>query len=284
MFMTKHPKIAAIQMTSVGNVAANLATAKRLLAQAAKAGAGLAVLPEMFPTLSVENGHIDAAETFGDGPIQTFLAEQARLNNLWIVAGTIPIKSKCAGKMHAACLVYNNQGEVVTRYDKIHLFDANLCEGKEQYCESQKTVAGDQPIVFNSPFGKIGLAVCYDLRFPELFRILGEQGAEIFLIPSAFVYTTGLTHWDILCRARAIENLSYVVAANQVGQHPNNRVSYGHSMIVDPWGGIIAEQADGEGIIIAEIDLDYLKQVRKNLRVYQHRKFCFSTTAMACTD
>jgi predicted amidohydrolase len=265
-------KIAAIQMTSINDIEANLKSADELLHQAAIQGATIAVLPEMFPTLAVENGHLIAKEKMGAGPIQDFLAQKAREYNLWIIGGTIPITCDKNDRVYAACLVYNNKGQYVTRYDKIHLFDANLCNGTECYRESAKTVPGHKPVVFDSPLGKIGLAVCYDIRFPELFQILAKQGVDIFVIPAAFVYRTGEAHWEILCRARAIENLAYVVAADQTGTHSATRRSYGHSMIIDPWGNIVAQRAEGPGVVITDIDLEHLHAIRETLPVSKHKR------------
>ena len=271
--MKSLPKIAAIQMTSVASVDANLAIAAESLKQAAEQGAQMAILPEMFSTLAVENGTLGAAEPLGEGPIQTFLHQQAKLHKLWIVAGTMAIKGAEENKVHAACLVYNANGDVVAHYNKIHLFDAQIEIGKEEYSESKHVIPGDTPIVFDSPFGKIGLAVCYDLRFPELFRILAQQGAEIFVLPAAFTYNTGLAHWEILCRARAIENLAYMIAADQSGIHPHGRQTYGHSMIIDPWGTVLAQMEYEEGVLVQEINIDQVKQARNKLMVHQHRKF-----------
>ncbi len=184
--MKSFPKIAAIQMTSIASIETNLTMAARLLEKAARQGAQLAILPEMFSTLAVENGTLEAAETLGVGPIQHFLRQQAKIHNLWIVAGTIAIQTSIENKVYATCIVYDNKGKVVTHYNKIHLFDAQIELGKEEYSESTHVMAGNKPVVFNSPFGKIGLAICYDLRFPELFHLLANQGAEIFILPAAF--------------------------------------------------------------------------------------------------
>jgi deaminated glutathione amidase len=274
--MSKKYKIAALQMTSVDSIDKNLDTAAKLIKGAAKEGALIAVLPEMFPTLSVEKGNVSAAEAYGDGPIQSFIAKQAKQHNIWVIAGTMPIKSDIDHKIHAASLVYDNNGDLITRYDKIHLFEASFRGGTETYCESTATLPGEEPIVFDSPIGKIGLAVCYDLRFPELFRLMAEKGAEIFVIPAAFAQITGAVHWDILCRARAIENLAYVVAANQTGTHSNGRQTYGHSMIINPWGEVLAQRPDDEGVVVSEIDMEKLHKTRSNLRALEHRKFLYS--------
>lgn len=265
-------KIAAIQMTSIDNIEKNLATAARLLAEAGTAGACMTVLPEMFPTLSVENGHIEAREQLHSGPIQEFMQEQAQKHKMWIVGGTVPIASADDSRVHASCLVYNDAGELVTRYDKIHLCDVKLKNGTENYHESKKTIAGCETIVFESPLGMVGLAVCYDLRFAELFGQLRDKGAEVMILPSAFIDSTGEAHWEVLCRARAIETQSYFVASNQVGTHPTGRKSYGHSMIINPWGEIISCLPEGEGVVISEIDIDYLQQVRQSVPVHAHRR------------
>ncbi len=259
-------------MCSCSAVQDNLAQAESLLKKASEEGAVLVVLPEMFPTLAVENGHIQAREKIGSGPIQDFLSRMAKQYQLWIVGGTIPIMSDETDRIYAACLIYNSEGECVGRYDKIHLFDACLEIGKEEYCESKKTIHGKHPLVIETPWGKLGIAVCYDIRFPELFIELDKQGAHMLAIPAAFVKTTGTAHWEILCRARAIEHLSYVIAANQTGKHCNGRCSFGHSMIINPWGEIVAEEKENIGIALAEIDLSFLHESRKKLPVHQHRK------------
>lgn len=275
--MTVHAKIASIQMTSCGNVVGNLKKAGQLLAEAATKGARLAILPEMFPTLSVENGSIESREPFGNGPIQDFLADQAQQHGLWIVGGTIPIACEQNKKIYGACLVYDNNGRFVARYNKIHLFDAKLKPGSEEYCESNLTTPGNVPMVIDTPVGKLGIAVCYDLRFPELFSYMAQHGAEIFALPAAFLNTTGVVHWEVLVRARAIENLAYMVGANQTGIHHNGRKSYGHSMIVSPWGEILAQIETAEGVIVADINLDYLHQVRHNLPVSEHHRLTVSS-------
>ena len=265
-------KAAAVQMCSCGSVQDNLTFASNAIQKATAQGAKLIVLPEMFPTLAVENGHIAAREPFGAGPIQNFLSTEAKKHSVWIVGGTIPITSAENDRIYAACLTFNDQGECVGRYDKIHLFDAKIDAGKEEYQESKKTLAGSQPFVLDTPFGKLGFAVCYDVRFPELFTELNRLGAEIFILPSAFISTTGKAHWEILCRARAIEHLCYLIGANQTGTHCNGRCSFGHSMIVDPWGTILAEEKEQTGMAIAEIDLNKLHAMREKLPLNEHRR------------
>lgn len=266
-------KIAAIQMASGTNVSANLIEASKQIVNAAQAGAELIVLPESFAIMGFEDAdQLKVAEEDGTGPIQDFLSEQAKKNNVWLVSGTIPIKSALENKVYAACLVYNDKGERVSRYNKIHLFDVHLEITKETYNESETLEAGNQVVVVDTPFGKIGIAICYDLRFPELFRQLVLQGAEIIVLPSAFTAITGKAHWEVLVRARAIENLCYVVASSQGGYHVNGRETHGDSMIVDPWGTIIDRLPQGPGFVLAEIDIENMKKMRQNFPVLTHRK------------
>jgi len=265
-------KFAAIQMASGPQVHANLTEAGRLIASAARAGAGLAVLPENFALMPQrEEDRILSAEAAGDGPIQRFLAMQARNHGIWLVGGTIPLKTNDAKRVRAACLVYDPTGTCVARYDKIHLFDVRLANG-EAYEESRGIEAGSEPVVVPTPFGKLGLAVCYDLRFPELFRELLDAGAEIVAVPSAFTAHTGRAHWEPLVRARAIENLVYVIAANQGGYHLNGRETHGDSMIVSPWGEVLDRLSRGSGVVMAEYDVDYQRRTRANLPSIEHRR------------
>jgi predicted amidohydrolase len=267
-------RLAAIQMTSGNDVNENLQVAKKLIAQAAATGAKLVVLPEMFATMGLDNAlKLKTRETAGSGPIQDFLRENARLNNVWLVGGTIPIAASISeARARAACLIINDQGEEVARYDKVHLFDAHLRLSQEEYSESKTIEPGDKIVVVPTPFGKLGIAVCYDVRFPELFRLMHAQGVEIIALPTAFTYTTGAAHWDVLVRARAIENLAYLVAACQTGTHPNQRRTYGHSMIVDPWGKVLTVLAEDCGVISAEINPEYLHQLRQDFPALLHRK------------
>jgi predicted amidohydrolase len=264
---------AAIQLTSTPDITSNLAQAKGLLQQAAHAGAMLAVLPEMFPLMGVDEvTKISHQESYGSGLIQDFLAEQAYENRIWIVGGTIPIATKDKKRIRAACIVYNDAGRAVARYDKMHLFDVAVVKGSEEYRESLSTEPGEDLIVVETPIGKLGLAVCYDLRFPELFRKLLHRGAEIIAVPSAFTVKTGQAHWEILTRSRAIENLCYAIYACQTGEHVTGRLTYGHSMIVDPWGKILHQIEDGIGFITAEIDLKFLYALREDFPAILHRR------------
>jgi nitrilase len=271
-------KVAALQMVSTDALAENLEQASLLLSQAAAQGAELAVLPEYFCLI----GHHDSdklaiQETFGAGPIQTFLAEQARTLGLWIVAGTLPLSIDPAlptDRVFNSSLVFNPQGQCVARYDKIHLF--RFDNGVEAYDESRVLSAGTLPTQFALPardghVWQIGLSVCYDLRFAELYRAYAANGVDLMLVPSAFTFTTGQAHWEILLRARAIENLSFVAAAAQGGTHPSGRKTWGQSLLIDPWGRILAEQAQGIGVVIADLDPAQLAQRRSQLPALQHR-------------
>ena len=240
--------------------------------RAAGAGAQLIVLPENFALMPLTDAErMAAAEQDGQGPIQDFLSAQARRHRVWLVGGTIPIAAPAANKIRAACLLFNERGERVARYDKIHLFDVQL-ENGEKYHESNNFEPGDAVVVVDTPGGKLGLAVCYDLRFPELFRRLLDQGAELVAVPAAFTAHTGKAHWEVLVRARAIENLSYVIAAAQDGRHANGRETHGDSMIVSPWGDVLARLAHGTGYVIADCDRARLQDVRKNLPSIRHRR------------
>lgn len=271
-------KVAAIQMASGTNVRANLNEVSNQISSAVKAGAQLVVLPESFAIMGMKDADLVAvAEDEGTGTIQDFLSEQAKSNNIWLIAGTVPIKLKSdnvhhENKYYAACLVYNEKGEQVSRYDKIHLFDVHLEATKETYSESETIEAGNKAVVIDTPFGKIGLGICFDLRFPELFRELVLQGAQIIVIPSAFTAITGKAHWEVLLRARAIENLCYVVASAQGGYHVNGRETHGDSMIIDPWGTILDHLPQGSGYVVADIDIENINNIRKNFPVLKNRK------------
>ncbi len=266
-------RAAAIQMASGPNVSANLGEAERLIRLAAGSGAALVVLPENFALMgNSETDKLVARERDGTGPIQDFLARQARDHKLWLVGGTIPLAARDPGRVKASCLVYNPAGERVARYDKMHLFDVRLAESNEVYNESVTIEPGDQVCVVDTPFGRLGVGVCYDLRFPELFRRMLDDGMEILALPAAFTALTGKAHWESLIRARAIENLSYVIAAAQGGYHISGRETYGNSMIVDPWGVIRGRQAHGAGVICVDIDRTLLDTVRRNFPALDHRR------------
>ncbi len=265
-------KFAAIQMTSGPEVALNLAAAETLIANAARAGAGLVVLPENFALMArTDAERLRAAEDEGRGPIQDFLAASARRHGIWLVGGTLPIRTNQPDKVRSACLLFDDQGRRVARYDKLHLFDVTLSNG-EQYRESAVFEPGTEVVVADTPFGTLGLAVCYDLRFPELFRAMLDRGVELFAVPSAFTALTGRAHWEVLVRARAIENLAWVIAAAQGGRHASGRETHGHSMVVSPWGEILARQESGAGVALAECDRARQVEMRTQLPSLQHRK------------
>ena len=260
-------KVAAIQMASGPKVEGNLNEARRLIADAAAKGAKLVVLPEFFAIMGMdEMDKVKVRETPGQGPIQQFMREQARQHKVWLM-GSLPLTAEAPDKVRNSLLVFDESGMQVARYDKIHLF--NLTLGNESYNEAQTIEAGDQVVVVDSPFGRIGLAVCYDLRFPELFRAM--KNADIIVLPSAFTATTGKVHWEPLVRARAIENLAYVIAAAQGGYHVSGRETHGHSMIVDPWGRILDELPRGSGVVLAEVNASYQKSLRASLPALSHR-------------
>jgi len=266
-------KLAAIQMASGSNIQANLDEVAKLITQAASQGADLIVLPENFSQMPMnDNERVANAEDIGSGKVQMFLSAQAQKNKAWIVGGTIPIKSKQPNKAYSSSLLYNNNGEQVARYDKIHMFDVLIEANNESYNESASTVAGEETVVVDTPMGKLGLSVCYDLRFPELYRTMVDQGMEICAIPAAFTAFTGQSHWEPLIRARAIENQCYVIAAAQGGYHVNNRQTYGHSMVVNPWGNIMGSAGAGPSVVIAEFDRSMLETTRNKFQVLSHRK------------
>lgn len=266
-------KVAAVQMASGPNVTANLYEAERLITKAAEADARLVVLPENFAIMGMqETDKVAVREPEGRGPIQAFLAEQARRHGVWLVGGTIPLEASVPGKVRAACLVYDSSGERVARYDKMHLFDVRITESAESYTESQTIEPGDRLAVLDTPFGRLGLAVCYDLRFPELFRGLFARGMEILALPAAFTAITGRAHWEVLVRARAIENFCYVVASAQGGYHFNGRETHGDSMIVEPWGGVLDRLPRGSGVVLGEVNLERVRDIRRNFPVAEHRR------------
>jgi deaminated glutathione amidase len=270
------PLAAVIQLTSGPEVAANLVDARGLLEQARSEGATLAALPENFAIMGrKETDKLEVGEDFGEGPIQAFLGHTARELKMWIIGGTAPIRvDGQPGKVAAASLLFDDEGRCVARYDKIHLFDVDIPGREERYRESATIAAGQSPTVVSTPIGKLGMAVCYDVRFPELFRVLQAQGAEMFSVPSAFTAPTGRAHWELLLRARAVENLCYVLAPAQSGTHDNGRETYGDSMIVDPWGHVIARVAEpGPGLAVAEIDRTLQHELRGHFPALSHRKF-----------
>lgn len=265
---------AAIQMASSPNVGSNLLEAGKLIAEAANAGAKLIALPENFALMGEhELDKVKIREPDGAGDIQDFLSETAKKHGVWIVAGTVPLVADHDKKVRAACLVYDDKGARVARYDKVHLFDVSVPGSNEEYKESDSIEHGSEPLVIDTPFGKLGIAVCYDLRFPEFFRKMLEQNVQIVIVPAAFTEKTGSAHWEVLLRARAIENLCYVIAPNQGGFHVNGRQTFGHSMIIDPWGVVLGCYKTGAGFVSAEIDIEKLEKVRAAFPVIDHRRF-----------
>ena len=266
-------KVAAIQMTSGADVARNLENAHALLRGARQQDATVVVLPENFAFMGRgEAAKLDVAEEAGSGPIQDFLAETARQYGFWVVGGTVPVKIPGEARVAAACLVFDGQGRQVARYDKIHLFDVDVPGKLESHRESKAVRPGSQPMVIDTPAGRLGLAVCYDVRFPELFRQLLAEGAEWFSLPSAFTVPTGRAHWELLLRTRAVENLCYLVAAAQAGVHENGRETHGDSMIVEPWGRVVVRLPRGTGVITAELDLERQRRLRQDFPAVDHRR------------
>ena len=261
-------RVAAIQMASGPSVAANLSEAERLIGMAADQGAKLVVLPEFFAIMGKkESDKVAVRETEGKGPIQKFLSAMAKKHKIWIVGGSVPLEASVPSKVRNSCLVYDDKGKLAARYDKIHLFGMDL--GNERFREDKTIEPGDQVVVVETPFGRVGLSICYDLRFPELYRAMGD--VDIIVIPSAFTETTGKAHWETLVRARAIENLAYVVASAQGGYHLSGRETHGNSMIVDPWGVILDRLPRGSGVVIANINPAYQASLRKSLPALTHR-------------
>jgi len=272
--MSETAKVAAVQMNSSADVKQNLDTAGRLLADAAADGCVLAALPENFPFMGARGrDKLQHAEELGSGPIQDFLKLVANRNHMWIVSGSIPLKSTESDRCYGATLVVDSDGNSRNCYRKIHLFDVDLPDRDESYRESASMTPGDEIVVQDTPAGCLGLSICYDLRFPELYRRLTEMGAVVLSIPAAFTMVTGTMHWHTLLKARAIENLAYVIAPAQYGQHSDARVTYGHSLIIDPWGRILAELAEGDGVITADLDLELPQKLRREFPALDHRVF-----------
>ncbi|MBT9539691.1 carbon-nitrogen hydrolase family protein [Thiobacillus sp.] len=261
-------RVAAIQMASGSNVSANLAEAEQLIELAVEAGARLVALPEFFCIMGLKDSEVvKAREPEGSGPIQSFLSRMAKKHRIWLIGGSVPLEASVANKVRNSCLVYDERGKQVGRYDKIHLFGLDL--GNEHYQEAKLIEPGDSVVVINSPFGRIGLSICYDLRFPELYRAMPE--VDLIVVPSAFTATTGRAHFEALIRARAIENLAYVIAPAQGGYHLSGRETHGDSMIVDPWGVVLDRLPRGSGVVIANINPAYQASLRNSLPALKHR-------------
>lgn len=262
-------KIAAIQMISTPALEQNCATARQLIQEAARAGAQLVLLPEYWPVMGMhEADKIAYAEQIGVGPIQACMADIARECRIWLIGGTLPMIAPEPDKVLNTSLVFNPAGEQIARYDKIHLF--GFTKDAESYDEARTITPGSQVTSFDAPFGNVGLSICYDLRFPELYRAMGD--CALIVVPAAFTYTTGKAHWEILLRARAIENQCYVLAAAQGGRHPNGRRTWGHSMLIDPWGEVKSMLSEGEGVVIGELESHHLHGIRESLPALRHRK------------
>ncbi|MDG1096845.1 MAG: carbon-nitrogen hydrolase family protein [Methylophilaceae bacterium] len=261
-------KVAGIQMASSPSVSANLTEAERLIKLAAEEGAKIVVLPEYFCIMGIhDTDKVRVREKEGDGPIQNFLSKMAKKHKILLIGGTVPLVSSASNKVRNSCLVYNEKGKQIARYDKIHLFGLDLAS--EHYHEENTIEPGDEVIVVETPYGKIGLSTCYDLRFPELYRAMGE--VDMIVVPSAFTETTGKAHWETLIRARAIENLCYVIAPAQGGYHLSGRETHGNSMIVDPWGVILDRLPRGSGIVMAGVNTHYEASLRKSLPALKHK-------------
>jgi nitrilase len=261
-------RIAAVQLASGPNVKGNLNEAGRLIEMAVAQGAALAALPEYFAIMGMrDNDKVKAREKPGDGPIQEFLSATARRHGIWLVGGSVPLECASPDKVRNSCLVYDDKGRLAARYDKIHLFGFEM--GKERYAEERTIEPGKDVVTVDAPFGRLGLSICYDLRFPELYRAM--KPVDIILVPSAFTETTGKAHWETLIRARAIENLAYVLAPAQGGYHLNGRETHGDSMIVDPWGVVLDRLPRGSGVVVAGVNLQHLQNLRQSLPALAHR-------------
>ena len=262
-------RIAALQMVSRSEVPPNLEAAGRLIGEAARAGAKLVALPENFYIIGRhETDKVKAKEPEGEGPIQRFLSDAARRNKVWVVGGTAPIACSDDARIRSACLVFDDAGRRVARYDKMHLFRFDSAD--ERHDESRTLQAGERAVAIDSPFGRLALSICYDVRFPELYRSLGNF--DVMFVPSAFTVPTGRAHWETLLRARAIENMAYVVAPAQGGVHDSGRSTYGHTMVVDPWGEVLGVRPQGEGMVLAEIDSARIQKVRESLPALSNRR------------
>jgi nitrilase len=267
-FLPGVTRIAAVQMVSGPEVEGNLQEAGRLIAMAAEKGAELVALPEYFPILGMHEGDkVAVREKAGSGRIQDFLSATARKHGIWLVGGSAPLACTSPGKVRNTCLVYDDRRRLKARYDKIHLFGFTM--GRESYAEARTIEPGGKIVTVKTPFARLGISICYDLRFPELYRAMKQ--VDIILVPSAFTATTGRAHWETLIRARAIENLAYVLAPAQGGRHPNGRETHGDSMIVDPWGVVLERLPRGPGVVVAGVDLKRVRSLRRSLPALTHR-------------
>lgn len=265
--------IALIQITAGADVAANRAVVERRVAEAAAAGAGFVALPESWFQIGPDPAAgLALAEDEGGGPLQDFLAGLAARHGVWLLGGTLPIRGEEPDRVCAASLLYDACGRIGARYDKVHLYDVDVADAHGRYRESRSIEPGERIVVADTPIGRLGLTVCYDLRFPELFRAMSVAGAEVFVVPSAFTAVTGRAHWEILLRARAIENLAWVLAPAQWGAHPGGRETWGDSLVVEPWGEVVARLPAGEGIVVADLDLERGRRLRATFPCLDHRR------------
>lgn len=262
-------RVAAVQTVSGPDPQENMAAVAALVAEAAAAGATLVALPEYFGLISGdERAKVAIREADGEGPLQSFLSALAREHRIWLIGGTVPLACPDPGKVYNSCLAFDPTGSRVARYDKIHLF--GFRRDAEAYDEAETILPGERVVCFDAPCGRVGLSVCYDLRFPELYRAMAQP--DLIVVPAAFTHTTGRAHWEVLLRARAVENLCYVLAPAQGGRHPSGRRTYGDSMVVDPWGEILARRAEGPGVVLAELDPARLDDLRASLPALRHRR------------
>ena len=269
----KNFNISCIQIASGPNIGANLLEISKYILKSKDMGADIVVLPENFAMMAEKDTmYLDIKEELGSGAIQDYISKEAQKNDMWIIAGTIPIKSSKKNKVYATSIIFDNKGNIVSSYNKIHLFDVNIVETKEKYKESDIFINGNSPVVVQTPFCNIGLAICYDLRFPELFRKLSDIGIDIICLPAAFTSVTGKAHWEYLIKSRAIENLVYIAASAQGGYHVSGRETHGNSIIVNPWGESLATIKNGSGIIFSSIDLKAQVKLRKNFPCLEHKK------------
>jgi deaminated glutathione amidase len=270
-------QIAALQMVSTPDVARNLDRARALIGEAAAAGAGLVALPEYFCLMGQsDRDKLSVAEAPGNGPIQDMLAEAARTHGVWVIGGTLPLRTASPDRVLNSCNVFGPDGRLAARYDKMHLFRYD--NGRERYDEGLVLEAGQQPVVFDAGPLRVGLTICYDLRFPELFRALTVPPCDLIAVPAAFTHTTGRAHWELLLRARAVENQCYVIAPAQGGLHENGRRTFGHSLIVDPWGEVLAMREEGDGVVMATLSRERIQAVRSQLPALSHRRGAFAAT------
>lgn len=268
-------RVAVIQMVSGNNLENNLEEASDLIHQAASQHAEFVLLPEYFPIIS-DNEHdkVKLCEPFGNGPLQEFLSSQSRAHHIWLMGGTIPLQSEDLDRVYNSCLLFNPNGDITARYEKTHLFDVNVNDRENEYYNESNTIkAGDKVVTVTTPFAQIGMSICYDLRFPELYRKMLEEKINLITVPSAFTFSTGKRHWETLLKARAVENLCFVMAANQGGKNTKRRTTWGHSMIINPWGDILACIEDDRGIAIADLDFMEQAKLRKSFPALNHRKF-----------